>query len=46
MQSCQYEKSLREKGQSSLPPFLGHNWNSESYVVFLDRDLVPYLNAN
>ena len=48
MQSCQFpmkSTSVSEKGQPCLPSFLGHNENLESFVVFLDRDLVPYLNA-
>ena len=44
MQSCQFAKSVSEKGQPFLP-FSDMIENSESFVVFLDRDLVQYPNV-
>ena len=48
MQSCQFAKSVSEKGQTSLAslPFSDITRTLSGFVVFLDRDLVPYLNSN
>ena len=48
MQSRQFAKSVSEKDQTSLAslPFSDMTRTRSGFVVFLDRDLVPYLNSN